>query len=740
MRWLVALPALVLSAASSGAEALPPRVVDAVKAVTAFIEVAVGPEKSSGTGFLWKKEGNTGYVVTNAHVVGGEHVNSAPRVTVVFRSGTKEALALPATIVIANTYLDLALLRVEGKDVPSPNWRSAGTVLRQTQPVYAVGFPFGAKLSAGQTYPEATITAGIISALPQKDEKAGRIQIDGEVNPGNSGGPIVDSAGGLVGVTVAKQVGTRIAYAIPSAALAALTVSAYGSLVTEEIENKDDQVRFRLRLPLRTRPANPVTELSVSLLRAAYAELGNAPGGASTHHHLKLAGQEYVGEVTLHGTPGVEAEYLVRVGVALGFCDMGRVVARFAGGAKGAEPPPAGGPQAPPAVAKAEDQPGRNQAQPAAAKIGDPLPVETGQSLAGQPMEVEGARATPILAHSLSCMTWSVDGRFVYLLAGVGHLRKVRVPEFVEDRVLHIGRPCARREHLPDKEHALSNETSSQPARPTMARSREGLLVLIPGDDEVWLIHEETLELIRRIPIKAGLAITSAPSLSVAFVAQGANGLMRLDLKAGRVTDAFPVEALRQSRGPQARIHRESGALTEIDALCASPDGKYLFCFSNSIHRFKITQTGLEYEEAGPWLRKRAFGFCRLAVSPDAAYVALVGQAGNRAASDHPAAQGLGWEPLFVYAVTDLQMPVVKFDTAWAEADCLGFDGVAKRLYASDNYTQLASFSHLGQLLRKYKLSQEGADGKTLQILVHPSGNRLLLLTEANLFWVELTP
>ena len=93
-------------------------------------------------------------------------------------------------------------------DFPSGVNTTDRAPLAETMPVYIFGFPFGEMLATSKANPAVTIGKGTISSLREDDAgDAAVIQIDGDVNPGNSGGPVVDARGRLVGVTVAKVKG-----------------------------------------------------------------------------------------------------------------------------------------------------------------------------------------------------------------------------------------------------------------------------------------------------------------------------------------------------------------------------------------------------------------------------------------------------------------------------------------------------------------------------------------------------
>ncbi|NOZ29815.1 MAG: trypsin-like serine protease [Chloroflexi bacterium] len=150
----------------------------------------VYPEEGTGSGFLWDDQG---HIVTNYHVVEG-----AQSVEV----GFGEDFVQPATIVGVDPPNDLAVLRVE--EVPpgvQPVELGDASKLRVGQRAIAIGNPFGQF--------ERTLTTGVISALNRTitiDEDTVLrhvIQTDAAINRGNSGGPLLDSFGRLIGINSA---------------------------------------------------------------------------------------------------------------------------------------------------------------------------------------------------------------------------------------------------------------------------------------------------------------------------------------------------------------------------------------------------------------------------------------------------------------------------------------------------------------------------------------------------------
>ena len=146
-----------------------------------------------------------GYILTNAHVV-----DDAKGVEVQFAEGA----SYHAPVIGADPATDLAVVRALGPSLPALELATADT-LRVGQLVIAIGDPLGL---------QSTVTTGVVSALGRSlHAKDGRtienvIQTDAALNPGNSGGPLVDTHGRVVGVNTAIIAGAQgIAFAIPAA-------------------------------------------------------------------------------------------------------------------------------------------------------------------------------------------------------------------------------------------------------------------------------------------------------------------------------------------------------------------------------------------------------------------------------------------------------------------------------------------------------------------------------------------
>ncbi len=149
-----------------------------------------------GSGFVIHP---SGYVVTNQHVITGEHMISVT----LFRQSEHELEQIHfknVRIVALDPVNDLALLKVEdgGDDAFATVPLGSYDQLRQGQPVFAVGSPLGL---------DRTVSEGIISLTNRLIDGRLLIQTTTEVNPGNSGGPLFNLRGEVIGINDLKLIG-----------------------------------------------------------------------------------------------------------------------------------------------------------------------------------------------------------------------------------------------------------------------------------------------------------------------------------------------------------------------------------------------------------------------------------------------------------------------------------------------------------------------------------------------------
>jgi S1-C subfamily serine protease len=166
---------------------------------------------AQGSGFLAFEPG---IVLTNAHVVdmlepGSDEPES---ITVSIHSGQPDQKNLKGKVLAVDQRADLAVVKIDPAGQPAPLVVKSASGLFATQPLYVCGFPLGKQISNS-----VTIFQSQVASL-SKDPKTGildRVVLASEMQHGNSGGPVVNDDGEVVGVNVAGYEGTRINMAVP---------------------------------------------------------------------------------------------------------------------------------------------------------------------------------------------------------------------------------------------------------------------------------------------------------------------------------------------------------------------------------------------------------------------------------------------------------------------------------------------------------------------------------------------
>jgi serine protease Do len=153
----------------------------AIQEVLGSLVVVRGRRHGAGAGIIWRSDG---IILTNSHVVNG----NTPQVLL------PDGRELPARVITRSTELDLALLSVDSGRLSPARIAPPGS-LKVGMMVFAVGHPWGQR---------GYETAGILSGFGELQTRNGRrlrvLRTDAALAPGNSGGPLIDAGGSVLGI------------------------------------------------------------------------------------------------------------------------------------------------------------------------------------------------------------------------------------------------------------------------------------------------------------------------------------------------------------------------------------------------------------------------------------------------------------------------------------------------------------------------------------------------------------
>jgi hypothetical protein len=204
------------------------------------------PGPSTGTGFFITPNG---VAVTAAHVVDGCRTVDSPRWG-------------PAKVLAADKAADLAILKLASASGQFVSLRVRGP--RLGEPLSAAGYPLGELLGSG-----LKITTGVVSGLSGLEGDRGYFQVSAPIQPGNSGGPVIDASGALIGVTAAKLDEVKVAEAtgiFPQNVNFAIPVTVLASFLDENaVAYKPAGAAAVGRASLAAQPATAMTGYTFEL-------------------------------------------------------------------------------------------------------------------------------------------------------------------------------------------------------------------------------------------------------------------------------------------------------------------------------------------------------------------------------------------------------------------------------------------------------------------------------------------
>ena len=325
-----------------------------------------------------------------------------------------------------------------------------------------------------------------------------------------------------------------------------------------------------------------------------------------------------------------------------------------------------------------------------------PKPEIRVASLSAAQFEMDGMSAVTLKAivtarekdARFAPMSFSRDGRWLYILGGNNVIHKVSAKDLRQEAVLVTGADCS-----------------------DIAWTQEGLLVSVPSLLALWILDAETLEVKKEIPVDSVDRVAASTTQTIAYAASE-KGLHVVDLRHAR--PLYFVDAMRL---PGARITHVRTWNGQIYALWASHDGKYLFAQTvGQIHRLRIENDHLFLEESTDLLATMGMAtyFCS---SSDQNWLAL------------PSDQyRVGANPgIAIYDRQKLDRYHLGIETGGSPLT-VGFDPQTGNIYAPvDN-----KFHIFGQRGGKIR-TLESPLTSVRRILVHPASERVFVWSEQGL-------
>jgi len=296
---------------------LLPEIRDRLKQATVFIRVTDSDgDVGSGTGFFGAGVAGPDIVMTNAHVVGMLEPDSKKpnKIEIILNSGDRAAeMKMPGEVLGVDRISDLALLRAlpsaeQRARLPQPLDVKTSKRLFETQRLFVVGFPLGEQLGK-----EITFSDSSVGSLRKDDNgHLNRVQVNGGMHPGNSGGPVIDLAGNIVGVAVSGLRGTTINFAIPGDHVHSIMNGKVENAVLEQPYLKDGKAVAHCTL-YKVDPLRRIRQSALVVWTApagtprppAFADPGAQPGDSPRQKIVLRTKDEHTvqGDITLPPLP-----------------------------------------------------------------------------------------------------------------------------------------------------------------------------------------------------------------------------------------------------------------------------------------------------------------------------------------------------------------------------------------------------------------------------------------------------
>ena len=667
--------------------------IERLKQATAYIKVRRGGQAATGSGFMLQQLGDAGFIVTNSHVVTLES-GFAETVTVVFHAGTSREKEIAATIVANNPGSDLAMLRVEGADLPPPLPAGNPVDLYETLPVYIAGFPFGESLASQDGNPNITVSRGTVSSIRRNNfDQVSTVQIDGSINPGNSGGPIVATDGRLVGIAVATLTGTQIGMAIPQRDLQAMLRGETGPLVV----SRGNTPAKRSRINCITTLVDPMSRIKEASIHVVTAKSAGDPRPnkegrwgpiqsemESVRVPVNPKSNRLAFEIAIPEGNAGSSEFYLQVSLT---SNDGETIWQQPG--------------------KIRFSPGSEAAIVYRGQVAYLKPTKEEERVTSRPPAMRRDKPAtsddPTIRMAIDrklvpAICWTPGGEEILTLSTDGVLTKYSVSTGSKLAEVEIDSQCS-----------------------DLDLSKEGIVAVLSGLGEIRVLDTDSMELVSTARVPGAESIACSPNSSRGYVLTGPSSITVVDLKGGRTADLEIQQSHQMQRPLRLKPHD----------LVLTPDGKYLFAEGGieMLVRMAVGGRSITIEEATP--RIISGRRSRIVVSADSRLVAVPSGGGNSKAEKHPKVN----YGTYIYEVNNLSSPRLAVSTG-AYPQAIAFDVKANLIYAQNRETALMVLSAGGSVKSKFKLDGR-ADSRV--IVPHPDGFAACVLTESQLVYFDLS-
>ncbi len=701
---LIALGTLAIAACSelmAQAGLLDSETRNALKESTVRIQTLGSGESGSGSGFVVHQDGDQIYIATNQHVVSagkeGQEANEDDRTRWRVRFAGEDLKAEPirAELVAADQEHDLAVLRIERADAPKVFEIDSKETLEETMPITVFGYPLG------DSY--VTINNAQVSGFLH-DSVGGmrRIKFYGKVDPGSSGGPVVDRNGAVIGVMVeGDRRSEGIGYCIPAHELRELMRGRLGNFTIKQSGGPEEfDIHFSADV------LDPLNRLEKVYLKYILAddvtsnELEKVPEANGTRWNL-LSDKMKTATVALRDSV---ASMTVRIAGETGQKAYLQLSYERDGEPSTVSRPIrlrlGGDPILPGRYRGDRDDEEEAEQDPDEGKY--PLPNASVQSVLGPQIAVNGYHVNEWNIDPGSIipnLQWDKNSLYIYMVSRDGVLRKIDPFRNQIDLQLDL---------------KLSVQWADL--------SGEGLM-LMTEDEQLWVVDERNFKVrgvVEKIP---GLQqIASCRRSFYAFCVTGEGSTIEVyDLVDGVKTQMYQAADFALPPGSADG----ASPVKRFDRLTMTPDGRFLFCESDgALHRFAVQDDEIAYDQAGNRIGRAPE---RIEISEDGLYVSLIDREGNRQTGGVPI-KPFG---IYVFNVAQLAKPLMAVDGGQPTLYVVREDS-SRSIFGTVKNSPLVRFDLEGTKVREFpELKGEFAS----QILVYPKRpGFLVVLTDAKTY------